>query len=62
MTTTHAPITHEDITRRAFDIWCENGRRLGTAEEDWRAAERQFEREREHVALTESQNAKDGTV
>lgn len=59
MNTTTTAATHEQIARRAFELWCENGRSPGTADDDWRAAERELEREREHAALSDSQNAKD---
>jgi hypothetical protein len=59
MNTRTTPATHEEITRRAFEIWQENGRRPGMADDDWRAAERELEREREHNALNDSQNAQD---
>jgi hypothetical protein len=59
MTTPFTAPTHEEITRRAFNIWCESGRLPGTADDDWRAAERELEREREHNALTDSQDAQD---
>ena len=42
MPTATTAATHEQITRRAFELWCENGRRPGTAEDDWRAAEREL--------------------
>lgn len=55
------PATPEQISRRAFQIWQENGRRPGTANQDWRAAERELEREQEHTALNDSQDARDAT-
>lgn len=61
MTNKTTVVTHEQITRRAFELWCENGRRPGMAEEHWRAAERELKREREHTALSASQDAKDAT-
>lgn len=59
MTAISIPVNHEQLARRAFEIWCENGRQPGTAEEDWRAAERQLEREQEHVALSAAQDTQD---
>jgi hypothetical protein len=59
MTTTSTIPSHEEITRRAFNIWCEHGRRPGTAESDWRAAELELAREREHGALSDSHDAQD---
>lgn len=59
MTMTSTAVTYEKIARRAFEIWYENGRQPGTAEEDWRAAERQLEREQEHVALSAAQDTQD---
>lgn len=53
--------THEEVTRRAFELWCENGRREGTAADDWSAAERELEREREHRLLSASQDVRDAT-
>lgn len=61
MPTATTAATHEQITRRAFELWCENGRRPGTAEDDWRAAERELEREREHKVLSAAQDAQDAT-
>jgi hypothetical protein len=59
MSTKTTSPTHEEITRRAFQIWCETGRRAETANDNWHAAERELEREREHRALTDSQDAQD---
>jgi hypothetical protein len=59
MTTQHASATHDDISRRAFEIWCENGRRPGTASDDWHAAERDLEREGEHTDLSAAHAAQD---
>lgn len=59
MTTPSAPATHEQITRRAFQIWQANGRRPGTAGDDWRAAERELAREREHRDLNDAQDKQD---
>ena len=60
--TTQPPLpTHEEITRRAFHIWQANGRRIGMANEDWQAAERELERERQHVALNDLQDDQDAT-
>src|SRR5687768_17049739 len=57
--TTSHPATHEETARRAFQIWQENGRRVGTANDDWRAAERALERDRQHSVLNESQDFQD---
>ena len=59
MSTTAAPSTHEMIAHRAYKLWCENGRKPGSADENWRAAKRELEREREHVALSGAQDAQD---
>lgn len=32
--------SHEEIAKRAFEIWCGKGRPQGTAEQDWVEAER----------------------
>ncbi len=34
--------SHEDIAKLAYQYWIEGGRRQGTAEEDWRRAEREL--------------------
>ena len=59
MPTTSIPTTHEEIALRAFAIWCEKGRQPDMANDNWHAAERGLEREREHRALSNSQNAQD---
>lgn len=59
MATHSTPATHEEITRLAFQIWCENGRRPDTAEQNWHAAERQLQREQEHQVLTDNHIAED---
>lgn len=59
MNTTNTAPSHEQITRRAFRIWCENGRLSDTANDNWHAAERELEREREHKALDRAQDAQD---
>ena len=56
-----AAATHEEIARRAFEIWQENGRRPGMADDNWRAAERELQREREHNVLSVFQDAQDAT-
>lgn len=61
MITPSAAATHEQITRRAFEIWCETGRLPGTSNDNWRAAERELGREREHKDLSDSQDAQDAT-
>lgn len=53
--------SHEEITRRAFQIWCEHGRLPGMEKENWHAAERELQREREHKVLNASQDAEDAT-
>ena len=55
------PPTHEQITRRAFQIWQEKGRPIGTEQQDWAAAERELQREREHAVLNDAQDASDAT-
>lgn len=59
MTTTTTAATHEQIARRAFELWCENGRQPGTAADDWHAARREVDRERQHVALSDAQDAQE---
>lgn len=59
MSTPSTSPTHEEITRLAFQIWQENGRRPGSAHEDWHAAERELTRAREHRALNTSQDAQE---
>ncbi len=54
-------IPHVEISRLAFQIWQENGRRAGMADYDWRMAERELVRQREHKDLTGSQDAQDAT-
>jgi hypothetical protein len=61
MTTNSITTTNEETARRAFDIWCENGRRPDMANHDWHAAERELAREQEHRALSNSQDAQDAT-
>lgn len=61
MSTSSNTPTHEEITRRAFQIWQETGRRPGMADENWRAAERELAREREHKTLNASQDAQDSS-
>ena len=57
--TTAVPATHEMIAHRAYELWCENGRKPDSADDDWHAATRELEREREHVALSGAQDAQD---
>lgn len=59
MPTPSTPPTHEEISRRAFQIWQETGRMPGTAKDNWQAAERELAREREHRALSRSQDVQD---
>jgi hypothetical protein len=59
MSTTSLTAIHEETARRAFQIWQENGRRVGTASDDWRAAERELERNRQHNVLNDSQDFQD---
>ncbi|MES2693029.1 MAG: DUF2934 domain-containing protein [Verrucomicrobiota bacterium] len=40
-------ITHEEIRRRAHEIWHEKGRPAGADEAHWHAAERELQQERE---------------
>ena len=61
MNPTSTASTHEQITRRAFKIWCVNGRLPGTANDNWRAAELAIAREREHETLTDHHDAQDAT-
>jgi Protein of unknown function (DUF2934) len=43
-TTTPTPIDlQEQIRLRAYEIWEENGRLVGTEEEDWKQAEREVQ-------------------
>lgn len=59
MTPFTIPPTHEEIANRAFLIWCRTGRRPETAIQNWHAAERDLQRERQHSDLTEEQDAQD---
>ncbi|MCU0913690.1 MAG: DUF2934 domain-containing protein [Planctomycetes bacterium] len=44
-TTAPARITHEQIARRAHDIWVKNGCKHGQDEQNWLDAERQLKAE-----------------
>jgi len=47
--TTPTPIDlEEQIRLRAYEIWEENGRLVGTEEEDWKQAEREIHARNEH--------------
>jgi len=44
-TTTPPKITHEQIAKRAHDIWVKNGCKHGQDEQNWLEAERQLKAE-----------------
>jgi hypothetical protein len=44
---TTAPMyTHEDIARRAYEIYVKRGRRQGQSQQDWNQAEQELQNER----------------
>lgn len=47
---TRRDLSHAEIEKRAYEIWCGRGRPSGTELENWLEAERQLGAERERVA------------
>ena len=45
----NSPITHEEITQRAHDIWEQSGRPAGQETEHWFRAEQELRKERGQV-------------
>ena len=43
-------LSHDEIARRAFEIWCGKGRQTGGAAENWREAQEQLSAELGFVA------------
>ena len=44
--TAAAMYTHEDIARRAYEIYVKRGRRQGQSQQDWMQAEQELQNER----------------
>ena len=44
--TAAAMYTHEDIARRAYEIYVKRGRRQGQSQQDWNQAEQELQNER----------------
>ncbi len=42
-----ATLTHEDISRRAYEIYVENGCKEGQSEQNWRQAEQELKNQEE---------------